>query len=591
MSRLLLTNVQQWKDIIVESNEKAGLHPLFKKKYDDVYVWTYQKLKVKNINYFINNNDFVCCSGTMFYDGLFNTDALKKLCYDVEKCTIKEIRNRMIGSYMVAIKKGDSIIVFGDETNTYKIYYYLNNTQFIIGNSYYHIAECIGATFNKNALMESFVRVPLGTDSIIKDVKLLSAREALSINLENKSIRVLKCELNDYSRSFNNVEEFTNTIFHYIKHISGVRACYLKKPKLFLTGGVDSRLELATDLLEDIRPIISYWKGSDVITNGSDRDLQIAREIAEHKGLSFVLHDVSESFSEALENISKTNNKYGEYSSIYSGNRKWYDIFETLEDVDSIELGAFGEILRELSALDNSYHKGYKLEDVAYYVIDRGGFGKNIFSFTGREEMVKRHLSSYFPIANPNDLSIEEAFKLFSCTRFGGDVSIYNLANLFVYSFPICAQKQIVDTVFSVPYDWLKDSKIVIMLIEKMRSDLLGIPFYSHHRDYIYDRRSHTVKESLKFSLLDRLKPFIVNTKLYEVLYLKIAHRIIRPLSADNDYIFESALSVIENSPTLKSMSIKVNRPKNWRSIDVAGLAVLAANLYSLDILKDRLKH
>ncbi len=588
MSRVLLSNVPKWDNAVSISSEKSSLRPLFFYNDDGVFVRTYQKIKLDNTNYFEENKKFVCYSGTMFYDGLFGIDALKRILKDTCKYTLKEIRRKMIGSFMIAIKQDDSIIVFGDETNTYKIYYHLEKTHFVITNSSYLVAECTGVMFNKDVLMESCARVPLGTDSVFMKVKLLSAREYLLINPKTQIAKVLNCELNDYTETFNDIEHFTDTLADKIKHISNVRACYLKKPKLFLTGGVDSRLELATDLIDNIRPIVSYWKGGDVITNGSERDMQIAKMIADKNQLQFEMHDVTESFSEALKNMRNSHNKYGEYSSIYSGNSKWYGIFETLENVDSIELGAFGEILRELSALDNSFHKGYTLEDVAYYAVDRGGFGKNIFSFTGKEKTIKQHLSSYFEISNPNDLTVEEAFKLFSCTRFAGDVSIYNLANLFVYSFPICAQKQIVDLIFSAPYKWLQDSKVVVMLIEKLKRELLEIPFFSHHRDYVYKPRSHTVEESLKFSILDRLKPCIVNTKLYEILYLKGAHKIIRPLSVQNDSIFDLSLNIIENSLVIKSAGIEIERPKNWRSIDVAGLAVLAANIHSMDqLLRD----
>ena len=147
-------------------------------------------------------------------------------------------------------------------------------------------------------------------------------------------------------------------------------------------------------------------------------------------------------------------------------------------------------------------------------------------------------------------------------------------------------QKQIVDMIFSVPYEWLKDSNIPIRLLERMNPGLLNTKFYSHHRDYIYDAKNHCVKESAGFKLLDYLKPRLVHTKLYYILYTKYAHKYIRPQSADNDLIMERCAEILKSSSLSTSATIKLSVPENWKFLDVAGVATNVAFLYSLDIQK-----
>lgn len=586
MSRILISNREAWRQSIDRNIKAAGISQSFACEENGVSVSAYRKIKIDNHNYFASGEDFACCCGTMFYDGLFEEKALEKLLADSADKTVRELRRRMYGSYMVVIKRGNVVKAFGDETNTYKVYYYHAGGEFIVVNSYFLIGACVGADPDAETLIENFVRAPLSVKTVLKGVRLLSAKEFISIDIAENAFEVKHCALNDYSAQYGSVEELADKLHTYLNDISSVKAKYLKRPMLFLTGGLDSRLELAADMEQGLRPVIAYWMGNDVITNGSARDLQISRELANKNGLPFRQYDVSESYEDALLALKARENKYGEYSAIYAGNSKWYGIFEGMENIDSVELGAFGEALRTFAPIDDSYHNGYSIRDVICDEIDYAGFGRSLFSLHERTEAFERDLLSYFPDVDPENLSIMDVFKICTCTRFAGDVSIFNFANLFVYSFQICAQKQVVDTIFSAPYEWLAGSKMPLILIEQMlRGGVLETPIYSHHRDFRYIPKERRIKKSLKFRAIDTLKPLLVDTKLYETLYLKFAHKYMRPLSVRNDEIFRRAFDILKFSPTLQKAGIVVTNPGDWRTLDCAGMAARAANVLALDLL------
>lgn len=583
MGKMLITNCDYWEEKLYTEFLNIGFKTSRRLSDREVKVDIFKKLAIDSCNFLEEQEDYVACNGTLFYKGLLGENALRALIEDSRKFSIRELRSNMIGSYAVVIKNDNKIRIFVDETYTYSIYYF-NKNRFIVSNSYMQINRCICNRVNELALMEDMIRCEIGFESPISDIYKLSSEEYLEIDLDKSVLKLVKCELNDYKKDFSIREEVVDTLYNYLMEISKLKEHNFKKSLLFLTGGIDSRLQLSFSLKNGGKPKIAYWCGKDIITNGASQDLDISMELAKRNNLEFAYYDVSESFKEALHDIKSRRNKYGEYSAIYAGNQKWYEIFEGLRDVDNIDFGFAGELLREIGALDIAYKTNFTISDFIKHVFDRGGIGSNLFYLEGIYDYIRQDLKKFNSTLSDDILSIDECAKLFSCTRFSGDSYLTNFSNMFTYSFQSCFQKKIIDTIFSIPYEWLKDSYIPISLIERIKSDLLDVPIYSHHRSFYYDKRNHIIRKALFFSIVDKLKPILVDTQIYKKLYIGFAHKYIRPKSADNNSILNSCMLMLKDSNIIKESNIELLDIEDWRKLDVAAVAVTVAGIYMMDL-------
>lgn len=116
-------------------------------------------------------------------------------------------------------------------------------------------------------------------------------------------------------------------------------------------------------------------------------------------------------------------------------------------------------------------------------------------------------------------------FKLFAYSRFEADAACCNLSNMFVYSFPVMAQKMIADANFSIPYKWREGDYFSTQLTNLFDASLLNFPIYSHHHVLIYDPKTRTVRETAPYRLKMAIRKLILHTPLFstaQALYHKL---------------------------------------------------------------------
>lgn len=589
MSKILVSNNEKWVDML-----RTDFNKYFEEAIayceDSCRVIAYKKLNMQSQNYYRNGNDYILCTGTLIYKKHFGLEALKLLLNDANKLDVKGLRANCLGSYSIAIKIKSKIYVFVDETHTYFLYFYIKNNDFIITNTYWHIAKVTEAEINDLAMLEKGVRrCIMSNNTPFKDIYKLSAHDCLTYDINTRNIKLEKVLLNNYSIDFKNKDEAINALYASIIEISSIRSKYIKKYHHFLTGGIDSRLELAINLYNHDNISLGYWKGKDLLTNGTNEDAEIVEKIAKKYNLKYDCYDVTEDYMATIESLDKDKcKKYGELASLYSGNSKLFSIFEELNDVECVGFGYLGETMRELKELDHSYHNAYSLDEFISEIYCRTGLEKNMFKLNGFYEYLKKEMTQLINLNMDDEFHISKdmAFKLFSYSRFEADCSMNNFANLFVYSIPIFGQKKIADLIFSFKYDWLKGDYIPIKFIELMQKDILYFPIYSHHREYKYLPKKSIMSKTFKYKFLDKSKILFKNTPVYTEIYLKFAYKYIRPQTKMNSEILLECKKIIEKLSILDDSDIKLTNDHLWNSIDIGTVATFIADLKVFNYLK-----
>lgn len=590
MSKLLVTNNTEWFNKL--NNVCSQYFKLSScRKFEHLNASIFQKKNIVSENYYSDGENYIFCSGTIFYKEKFGYEALKEILVDAIKNDITTLRKHMLGSYAVLIKINGIARVFVDETHTYCLYYYLNKSEFIITNNYYHIGLCVGGEINTEPFLERGVRRCIMSDSTpIRNVYKFTASTCFEINLPNGDFRIKNVNLNDYSCVFNSRDEALECLVSRIKEVSALRSRHIKKYLHFLTGGIDSRLELAINNFNNDRLSLGYWMGNDVITNGTDSDLRIVSSISNHFGYEHQCYDVALNFENSLYSIDgKKCKEYGEYASLYCGNEKWFHIFECMNDVEYIGFGYLGESLRNLSELDGTYREPYRILDFIEKVYCRTGIEKNVVKVNGFYDFLAAEFLKILGINGNSMTQIDKqtAFRLFTYSRFDADCIMNNFVNLFCYSFPIFGQKKIADAIYSLKYEWLKNDSFSIDLINYFQNELLDFPIYSHHKEFVFDKNLKRIKKSLKFVVLDASKNQLKNTFVYRDVYLRWLHKYIRPQSSNNDKIMISCQKYLESTNITKNSGLTFFKTNDWKNIEIASWAAFVADIKVLDTLND----
>ena len=587
MGRLLITNVPAWDSELREAYAAGGFRESAHFEEAGCRVTAYKKLKINNCNTYEKDGNFVATAGTLIYKELFGREALEQLLSDAENMSVTELRRNMIGSFVAAVKTGKTVRIFVDETHTYSVHYYSDGDRYLLTNLFYHIEKCARQKVHEDAFLERCTRggATIGKQSPFHNIFKLCAKDVAHIDLETGAFRLDQCELNDYSCSFSGKEEAAQCLFERIKELSRVRSKHIRSTQLFLTGGMDSRLELAIELYNNDHVRAAYWKGSDVISNGTDEDTAIAKELAGKNGIPFTLYDISESFDDALAHVMRDKcNKYGEYTCTYASNSKWFKMFEELDGVDSLEFGFSDTILKDLSDLDASYREPYSLRDFVHDVFCRTNIEKYYLTTPNIYNYIENDICTAIQVPNRDVLDKTTAFNIFTYSRLNTDFGWYNLANMFVYAFPLLVQKPVMDANSTIPYEWRKGNYFSVMMTKLFKPELVEFPYYSHHHIVEYDPVSDTVHDARSFVLKNKVKQMIFNGVLWDI-YLQYFQKILRPRAKYNDAIFERCKQFVRQSKTVAKTALTPVDAKNWRGLNIDDMATVVAQIAVMDTL------
>lgn len=590
MGRIILSNNETWsKKLEYNFKNLLELNKLGDFNSDSILL-TFQKKKVKNENFYKNENEIVASNGTMFYKGLMNKEALKNILvdfkellkkYELSEC-IKQLRKEMIGSFCVFIKLENIIIGFVDETSMYPCYYYFDKNYYLITNTYYNIAECINTAINVEATLENGVcSMIVGNETPFKEVYKLLENEYIYI--ENKNIEIKHVDVNIYEYKFKNYNEAISILKNEMEKIGKIRANNIKKTLLFTTGGLDSRMELALHNIFNDKLVLGYWSGQDIITNGTKEDLNICKQLAGETKSDFQFFDVSVSFEKCIQELNEMElSKFGEYACIYAHNSKWLKIPEEIEGIDSIGFGSLNEVIRETSQLDK-IKNNISLDNLISEVKMRSGVYRQFFSNNNLNKYIIKKLKQLFKINN-EIISVEDGVKFFNRNRIHSNTIINNYINLYYYDFSVCGQKNIIDLIESMPYEWRKQSKVLISLTKAWNEKLLNIPYFSHHQKVVYDKKLQLIRAT-KYEICKRKIKKILNTTMFYDFIFETYQKIksAEQKNKKND-ILKSCNDYLKNSEYIKRSKINIQLKNKNIGFDLASLATMIAEIKLVDL-------
>lgn len=287
MGKLLLTSSPGWDDELRSAFSEAGFSESAHADFGGSMLTTYKKLRVSSCNYCSEGEDYAACAGTLIYKERFGREALSELLHDARSCSVKELRRNLLGSYVIAVKTGNNIRVFVDETHIYKAYFYAGEKDYIITTTYYHIAKVTHQPLNEEAFIGYMSRhCTMSNQTPFQNVFKICAREYLSIDIEHKTFEIIPCELNDYNCEFTDKQEALECLFDRIKTISAIRSKFVHSYTVFLTGGLDSRLEYAIHRYNNDEVHPAYWMSQREvdITNGTPQDWAVVSQITHGGG-------------------------------------------------------------------------------------------------------------------------------------------------------------------------------------------------------------------------------------------------------------------------------------------------------------------
>lgn len=489
MGRILLTNNANWSNTLCSWFSNVGFNEFGHIEVSGLFLSVYEKLNIKTYNLYCSGNNCVGCAGTFIYNGKLGKDALMELLEEAKNgFDLNNIRSKALGSYVVVIKLEDMVYVFVDQYHTYSIYYYMDKKDYIITNNFSHVESIVHQPINPCRTIEYISQFNIvGNQTPYNNIYKLMGNEYFSLDLNSKKwgLKHTK-EPKIITKLYSSIEQACDDLCQIIRDYSNIKARLFKSPHLFITGGCDSRLMLASYLSVGVRPNLVRWHGADSILNSRVEDYIASKELAKQTHLAFKNYYVKEDFCNRLKNITNADvYKYGDLMFKYGDNDKWHKIYTKLK-ADFLDYGYFGETLVDWDKMDNTLDftkKVYLCDFVSQLYINH----KAVNNWKYTEEYNNIIFDEYREIAENqnidcNNLSPEDCMLLFFYYRLHADTHMVNFSNMYSYYFPLLCQPGIIEKIHNIPYAFKQNHKLSLQMIQVLYGPLLNIVFFSHCR-------------------------------------------------------------------------------------------------------------
>ena len=583
MGKLLFTNNQDWENILRGIYSKNELN----KNYSSNGLTCYAKRYVDSENCYFDNDGVVAIIGTWAYlndDNPFNLNVIYQDLKSEDK-GVDYVRKHLIGSYALAYIQDNKLRIFVDECHTYALYYYIGREGVVVTNTYYHVEKASKQEFDETVFATMLASVGLCSNRTpFKNIYRLLENEYIEYDFAIHQAIIKKCDVHTTSYSFGSMEEALKVLKDEIELQTTVLNKRVHKKFLFATGGLDSRVKLALDLFHSKEVMIGYWKGEDSITNGTLQDAKINELLASEFSLKTKIFDVSQHFRECLRTIDEDElDRYGEYISIYAHNQKWLTLFDDLhkENIDEVEFGMDTDLLREIGSLDDSFDEDYDNSKFAIKGCLRGGLFNYVFDLPNVCKLICDEIK-LVNLDSQNDLKTKYA-NLFNYFRHDMGCYFSNMLNESFFSYPLLHSKRIWDIIYNIPYDYREDSKLSLRLINSWCPMLLNIPVFTHHHYGIYNRQKGVLKKNWRYSLLLRIKPYVLRSKLYDILYVKLIEPVYRPQNKNNEILFQTSVASLQSSESFIKSGVRFRKNLIGKGFDMAALCTIVAKCKFVD--------
>ena len=536
MSKLLVSSscvvTDHFKGRIVES---GFLESTFKQS-NGLFLTSFKKLKVDNVNYYEKDDSFVAIAGTLIYKEKIGKDSLEMLLSDFcQHQDINALRKETIGNYMCVVKNGNTLTAFCDSRNIFELYYFKKESIWALSNSLLEMAESLGGeciTVNESALLEEmYSRCIWGDETVFNEIKRLSGDEYITINLANGEVKLIEnpnygsCVDQSFNEAVTSFSDGLSKICSVVKKVYGTLS-------IAMTGGMDSRSVLAgllsqsssnssLESLNTTHLTLLYGIGNSQLIETKNADKRIIDDIAERFSLpkAYLNWSTPEPINQAWPELAS---KYGFLGRVYSGSSYMHNSLESRDD-EFIAYGYFGE---SYSFEDTLLSGQFKLDDFLNYYI-----GNKIKSISKDYKKYRNHISNKIEATlkkykiNPNKISINDWILLELEMRRKKDTVMVRLSNQHRYSFAILGEESLLRYAYC-PISFKKNRKFLLNMIKINCPVLLDIPIYSHGEERTLDYKRMELTTPFIMRVRDIMKKYLKITKLRQIA-LRISKRVL----------------------------------------------------------------
>jgi hypothetical protein len=516
MARLVLTNNKSKLNMAIKRNINAGFGDYSQYVSNKCFLAMHKK-RIKKIENFIEkpNGDFCCIAGTGIYMNATGEEALDFIYRDFEN-DIESIRKKIIGNYVIAIKKNNRIVVFVDKYQVLKVYYYNIDGNWFITNSLADIGNVLDQIniHEYSFIQETMLAGTIGTQAIFQNVFRLFGHQYIEIDCRDNHFTIKEMPYSRKRRNFDGrsiesaVSEYADIVrakFAIVANIFGSNI------RIHQTGGLDNRTVFSAFMAVGCKPGIVYGIGNSIITSTKNEDLLICKEFQKIFRLDFYEMNWKENYLDGYQHWSDLFNRYGFSVRIYGGNRNFFNEYEGRipEYPDFMECGYFLENLRLREwALKRRKEKFTIDEFVDEYLLG-GAYGaisgnKNFYPQYNifKDYLVgefKKYISLY-QISEDNQISLNTFDQVRWIHSRNCDSAMVNFLNEFAPSIAMFSLPELHEFPFDVPAAWRANGRFQVMLINELYPNALSIPIFSHCKRQVFSRNDFSLKAENSFA-------------------------------------------------------------------------------------------
>lgn len=238
-----------------------------------------------------NGEDVIASIGYVCHvDGESVQATLSQILTSFDESQIGDLKKKLIGQYVLLIKKGQSIYIFSDFMGSRNIFY--SDDGLVVSSSFSKVEDLMQTSFSDldiykvmEFLAMRHILYPtwLGRSTEHRRIKWLLPYEYLVINTENLSFRIGSIVYKINNKKQLNCSLLSSELLSILRTIIGRKEFKNSPVAVSLTGGRDSRLvaAIAAEQFSNIR----YRTAVSSKTFTSLKDLEVADKIAKIQGI------------------------------------------------------------------------------------------------------------------------------------------------------------------------------------------------------------------------------------------------------------------------------------------------------------------
>ena len=293
MARLVLTNASPAFAGVLAGWEAAGLRRGLRRTDGPLRVATAPKRAVAHVNAVAPAPDrWIVGTGTcVTFSGKLGEAALREVLEALDPRDPLAVRGRVFGHYAIAARLGDRVVAFCDAIASYELYHWTSpcGDAFVVSNflSDFLAFEGVPRVADDLGALKAAYHGERGIarTSLLPGVLSVGGNEMLEIALR-PGAAALSVRSAPPPRPSARPEGFEEGVRSYVRRSDRVFEALSALPSVAInaTGGLDSRLLLASAHRHGLRPTLLYGAGNSAMTNTRPEDLAIARALAEAYG-------------------------------------------------------------------------------------------------------------------------------------------------------------------------------------------------------------------------------------------------------------------------------------------------------------------